>query len=105
LQASNGSVDERIHVQNRLTEIEESIQKLGVSLGEFDSQNELCTVKLTLKEARKPASRSWATRVLDALEWTAIRYALVGAGFLCFVVGMWLAIALVGFVRRLANSV
>jgi hypothetical protein len=105
LQASNGSVDERIHVQNRLTEIEESIQKLGVSLGEFDSQNELCTVKLTLKEARKPASRSWTMRVLDALEWTAIRYALVGGGFLCFVVGVWLAIALVGFVRRLANGV
>jgi len=28
-------------VQNRLTEIEQQIQDLAVSLGDFDSQNEL----------------------------------------------------------------
>ena len=37
LQGTGGSVDERIHVQNQLTEIEEKIQDLGVSLGDFDS--------------------------------------------------------------------
>jgi len=103
LQASGGSVDERIHVQNRLTEIEERIQELGVSLGEFDSQNELCTVKLTLKEATRAAS-NWSQRIIDALEWTSIHYALLGAGFLCLLVGAWLTVSLARFVRRLANS-
>jgi hypothetical protein len=101
--ASGGSVDERIHVQNRLTEIEERIQELGVSLGEFDSQNELCTVKLTLKEATRAAS-NWSQRLIDALEWTSIRYALLGVGFLCLLVGAWLTVSLVRFVQRLANS-
>jgi hypothetical protein len=103
LQASGGSVDERIHVQNRLTEIEERIQELGVSLGEFDSQNELCTVKLTLKEATRAAPH-WSQRIIDALEWTSIRYALLGVGFLCLLVGAWLTVSLVRFVQRLANS-
>jgi hypothetical protein len=99
-----GSVDERIHVQNRLTEIEERIQELGVSLGEFDSQNELCTVKLTLTETTAAASTSWGRRIIDALEWASFRYALAGIGFLGLVFGAWLAALLVRFVRRLANS-
>ena len=57
LQGSGGSVDERIHVQSQLSEVEEKIQELGVSLGDFDSQNELCTVKLTLAESA-PAARA-----------------------------------------------
>jgi hypothetical protein len=99
-----GSVDERIHVQNRLTEIEERTQELSVSLGEFDSQNELCTVKLTLTETTAAAPTSWAQRVIDALEWASFRYALVGIGFLGLVFGAWLAALLVRFVRRLADS-
>jgi Domain of unknown function (DUF4349) len=99
-----GSVDERIHVQNRLTEIEERIQELGVSLGEFDSQNELCTVKLTLTETTRAATTSWGRRIIDALEWASLRYALSGVGFLGLVVGAWLAASLVRFVRRLANG-
>jgi hypothetical protein len=99
-----GSVDERIHVQNRLTEIEERTQELSVSLGEFDSQNELCTVKLTLMETTAAAPTSWSRRIIDALEWASFRYALAGIGFLGLVFGAWLAALLVRFVRRLANS-
>ena len=99
-----GSVDERIHVQNRLTEIEERTQELGVSLGEFDSQNELCTVKLTLIETTAAALTSWGRRIIDALEWASARYALVGIGFLGLVFGAWLAALLVRFMRRLANT-
>ena len=36
LKAGGGSIDERVNVQTRLTEIEQQIQDLGVSLGEFD---------------------------------------------------------------------
>ncbi len=95
---------ERIHVQNRLTEIEERTQELGVSLGEFDSQNELCTVKLALVESTSAARTSWGRRIIDALEWASLRYMLVGIGFLGLVFGAWLAALLVRFVRRLANS-
>jgi hypothetical protein len=104
LQASGGSVDERVHVQNRLTEIEQQLQELGVSLGEFDAQNELCTVKLTLREATAVVASSWSRRIADAFEWSATYYALLGAGFLCLVVGAALAAWLIKFVQRLLIS-
>jgi hypothetical protein len=103
LQASGGSIDERVHVQNRLTEIEQQLQDLGVSLGEFDAQNELCTVKLTLREAAA-ASRSWSRRIADALEWSATYYALLGIGFLGIVIGAGLAAWLARFVKGLLSS-
>jgi hypothetical protein len=37
LREQGGSTDERMKVQNRLTEIEQQIQDLAVSLGDFDS--------------------------------------------------------------------
>jgi hypothetical protein len=97
-----GSIDERIHLQEKLTEIDQHMQELAVSLGEFDSQNELCTVKLTLREMPAAASSSWTGRVAAALAWTAIRYAFAGVGFLCLVLALWLIVPLARAARRLA---
>jgi len=103
LQASGGSIDERMKVQNRLTEVEERMQVLGVSLGEFDSQNELCTVKLTLRETATVA-HPLSQRFIASFEWTAIRYALLGGGSFLLVVGLWLAAALIRFAQSLARG-
>jgi hypothetical protein len=103
LLAAGGSIDERIRAQDKLTSIEERLQELTVSLGEFDTQNELCTVKLMLAEAQTPTPRSWSRRITDAIEWAAIRYALIGAGFLCLVIGGWLAVLLVRLTQRLVG--
>ena len=102
--AAGGSIDERIRAQVKQTEIEQRIQELAVSLGEFDAQNELCTVKLTLREVLAAPPRAWSGRIAEALVWTSIRYALLGAGFLCLVIGGWLAVPLVKTIRRLAAA-
>jgi uncharacterized protein YxeA len=104
LKASGGSVEERVNVQNRLTEIEEKIQELGVSLGEFDTQNELCTVKLTLREIRGAANTSMARRAFNAFEWTALYYALSAFGILALVIAGWLAAGLISYARRIVNG-
>ena len=104
LKASGGSVEERVNVQNRLTEVEEKIQDLGVSLGEFDTQNELCTVKLTLREARGASMTPLAQRIVRALEWSAKVYALSALGFLGLIIGGWLTAGLVSFVRRIVEQ-
>jgi hypothetical protein len=103
LLAAGGSIDERIRAQDKLTSIEERLQELTVSLGEFDTQNELCTVKLTLAEAQAPTPRSWSWRIADAIQWAAIRYALIGSGFLCLVIGGWLAVLLIRLAQRLVG--
>jgi hypothetical protein len=104
IKTEGGSVVERLNAQNRQTEIEQRLQDLAVSLGEFDAQNELCTVKLTLREVPAAAPRAWSARIADALVWASIRYALLGAGFLCLIIGGWLAVPLVKTVRRLATA-
>jgi hypothetical protein len=102
LKSSGGSIDERVNVQNRLMEIEEKIQELGVSLGEFDPKNELCTVKFTLSERAGPASTSMGRRARNAFEWAVWAYLMIGLGFLALVIGAWLAAGLAGYVRQLA---
>ncbi|MGB0847815.1 MAG: DUF4349 domain-containing protein, partial [Thiolinea sp.] len=54
LKQSGGEVKDMIELTNRLLVIENEIQELGVSLGEFDENNEFCTVKFVLQEVRKP---------------------------------------------------
>jgi hypothetical protein len=73
-------VDERLKVQARLTEIEEKIQDLGVSLGEFNAENEFCTVKLTLAEIEPPLSLTGAARAMGALFWALEHFIFLAAG-------------------------
>jgi hypothetical protein len=42
---------------------------------------------------------------LLALEWTAIRYALIGSGFLCLVLAGWLAVLLIRLAQRLVGRI
>jgi hypothetical protein len=100
LLAAGGSIDERIRAQDKLTSIEERLQELTVSLGEFDTQNELCTVKLTLAERALPLPRSLSWRITDAIEWAGKRFAFIGVGFLGLVIGCWLAVLAFRMVRE-----
>lgn len=75
-----GKIDELINLENKILEIEESIQKLGVKLGEFDTENEFCTIKFSLSESAH-ANKSWfisfVQRVKVAFEWTVKYYILL----------------------------
>jgi Domain of unknown function (DUF4349) len=98
---AGASVDERLKVQGRAIEIEAQLQNLGVSLGEFDTQNELCTVRLSLLERQSTASPSFGRRLIDTFEWTAKWYALAAIGIAVATLAAWLLASLIGYVRRL----
>lgn len=104
LRASGGSTEERVNVQNRLTEIEQQIQDLGVSLGEFDTQNELCTVKLTLQERFKPLPWSFKHRVFEAFLLALGDYAMLGMGFFGFMGALWIGVIFLREVRKLIQK-
>ena len=96
LKQSGGEVKDMIELTNRLLIIENEIQDLGVSLGEFDENNEFCTVKFTLQEVRKPTLRKisivhrlhvaavWAAKVLITF-WGLIVIGLLGIWLLLIV--------------------
>ncbi|MBI5263522.1 MAG: DUF4349 domain-containing protein [Bradyrhizobium sp.] len=103
LQAAGGSIDERLNLQNRLSEIEEKMQELGVSLGDFDSNNEFVTIKFGLREKTIARPRAWRFLVLSALEWTAGAYLALGLGFLGIVAGLWICVVLVKFLMSVTR--
>ncbi len=75
LKEKGGKIEEYMQLENRILEIEQQLQALGVSLGNFDDENEFCTVKVVLSEGKK-LSIGLLQRVKVALEWTIKYYAL-----------------------------
>lgn len=76
LKSKGGRIDESINLENRILEIESELQALGVSLGEFDKENEFCTVKVTLEEGAATIKTGvpFIQRAKVALEWTVRIY-------------------------------
>lgn len=79
--SKGGRIEELINLENKISEIEDSIQKLGVKLGEFDTENEFCTIKFSLRETIKAVKANWfsvfAQRLKVAFEWTIKYYLLL----------------------------
>lgn len=69
LKSKGGKIEEYMNLENRILEIEQQLQDLGVSLGDFDDENEFCTVNFSLKETRKTEIGT-LHRIKVALEWT-----------------------------------
>lgn len=79
LKDKGGRIDEYMQLENRILEIEQQLQGLGVSLGNFDDENEFCTVKVALTEV-EVSEISTLQRIKVALEWTIEYYALLLVG-------------------------
>jgi hypothetical protein len=71
-----GKIDEYINLENRILEIQEKLQQLGVNLGDFDESNAFCTIQFSLAEVKKVEGKtiSFYHRVKVALEWTIKMY-------------------------------
>lgn len=75
IKKQSGKIDEYINLQNRILEIEQELQSLGVQLGDFNEENEFCTVKFSLSETRE-VKISLLHRAKVAFEW-AVQYYLL----------------------------
>lgn len=108
LKTKSGKVTEMIELENKILEIEQEIQNLGVKLGEFDEQNEFCTVRMALIEKRGGASKGFFSELLRkiriALEWT-LQYYLLAVILVLFVSGTLLVILLLAQKLRVVRDV
>src|SRR5690606_29492623 len=73
LKKQSGKIDEFISLENRVLEIEEQLQDLGVKLGDYDEENEFCTIRFSLVEG-KVIPVSLLHRIKVAFEWTVRFY-------------------------------
>lgn len=108
LKKHSGKVTEMIELENKILEIEKEIQDLGVKLGDFDEQNEFCTVRFALAENRSAVKtgffKNLLRRVKAAFEWT-VQYYLMAA-FLILIASLGILVILLiaerlGFIRQL----
>lgn len=102
LRQKDASTADLISLTNQLLDVEKQIQALGVSLGDFDANNEFCTVKFSLKERRadKVVSISFLQRAKVALEWTAGVYFMFWLVLFLGLGSLWLLVSLIEKVQR-----
>jgi Domain of unknown function (DUF4349) len=73
LKSRAGQITDFVALHDKILDIERQLQELGVELGNFDVENEFCTVKFSLYEGETQKNISFIHRVKVALEWT-IKY-------------------------------
>jgi hypothetical protein len=103
--ASGGSIDERLKVQAQLTQVEDKLQDLGVALGDFNAENEFCTVKLTLAEIALKKGPSLSRRAFHAAVWATEYFVFLAAGLLMITLAIWLGTLAAGLLFRAWKSV
>ena len=81
LKSRGGQIDEYIGLENRILEIEGQLQDLGVQIGDYDEENEFCTVRFSMYEGER-SEISLAQRLKVAFEWTVKYYALMMLGLI-----------------------
>ena len=95
LKTRAGTIEEHISLHNKILEIESQMQELGVELGDFDSENEFCTIKFSLYEGATERKISFLRRLVVALEWTIEYYAILIFSFLCMALSIFILLVII----------
>lgn len=104
LKARDAELADLIQLESRILDLENQIQALGVSVGEFDSEFEFVTIKLTLTEV-PPASVRFiplAQRAKVALEWTILASLGIAGAFFFFALAAAIFVLVVQMARRVS---
>jgi hypothetical protein len=95
LKSRGGQITDFVSLHDKILETETKMQELGVELGNFDTENEFCTVRLSMYEGRSAKGVSFFYRVKVALEWTLKYYAFVIFILLCLSITLFLFLLIV----------
>lgn len=106
LKSREGKITDHVALEQRILELEQQIQALGVSLGDFDAENEFVTVKMLLQEvgAQKLRSLSFLRRAFAAFSWASWVYASLCFALACAMFAGFVGVHLVRYGIRVAAS-
>lgn len=82
LKSKSGQISDYVSLHDKILEIETQLQELGVELGDFNTENEFCTVRFSLYEGAVERKVGLLPRIKVALEWTIKYYAALVASAL-----------------------
>jgi len=95
LKSKGGQISDFVALNDKILEIEEKAQELGVELGNFDTENEFCTIKLSLYEGATEKNISFIYRIKVALEWSIKYFAIIAATALTLSLTIFLLLLIV----------
>jgi hypothetical protein len=101
LRERGGAITDFVALHDKIMEIESKMQELGVELGNFDAENEFCTIKFSLYEGATGKKISFISRFKIALEWTIKYYALLALALLLFTAGAYVLVLLIDKLRAI----
>ncbi|MBC9930856.1 DUF4349 domain-containing protein [Chitinophaga qingshengii] len=99
LTSQSGTIEERIRLHEKIAEVESQLQELGVELGNFDEENEFCTIQFSMYEGAAQRGIPFYSRVKTALEWTVKYYLMLTAGVCLAALGAWLMLKILSVVK------
>lgn len=103
LKASEGRITDHVELLEKIRGIESELQDLGVELGNFDTENEFCSVRFSLYEGTAEKKIGMMQRLKVALEWTLQFYAIAIVCIAGILLAALLLAVLVDKVRGMAE--
>lgn len=103
LKSRQGAIGDYVELHDKILDIETRLQELGVELGNFDAENEFCTVKVSLFEGASGKGISFIQRFKVALEWTIRFYAILIGCFLAVVATSFLILLTIDKLKLLKS--
>lgn len=95
LRSRGGVISDYVSLHDKILEIETKLQELGVELGNFDAENEFCTIRFSLFEGAAQKGISFISRLKIALEWTIQYYAILVISLLCLTATIFILILII----------
>ena len=95
LKQRGGNISDYVGLHDKILEIEGKMQELGVQLGNFDEENEFCTVRFSLIEGQGAREISLFYRLKVAFEWTVKYYLMLMVGAAFALIGVFILLLII----------
>lgn len=95
LKSKGGQIADFISLNDKILEVEEQLQGLGVELGNFNTENEFCTVRFSMYEGATEKSISFIHRTKVALEWTIKYFAIIAITSLFILIAIFVLLSII----------
>jgi hypothetical protein len=102
LKEKGGKIDEYVNLEERILDYQQQLQDLGVELGDYDQENEFCTIKYSLSEDNSTAyTVPVSHRIMVSLEWTIKYYGVFTIFMFLAALGIFISLKIVQIIRIL----
>lgn len=95
LKSKGGQIADFISLNDKILEVEEQLQGLGVELGNFNTENEFCTVRFSMYEGATEKSISFIHRTKVALEWSIKYFAIIAITSLFILIAIFVLLTII----------